>query len=283
LIQAGVMAIGVDRLDDPELRQDATIYSEIQDAADAVMVFTGLKTPPLLAIAPGVIQAQGLADDVTGLFNGGRAAVARFLNQLTYYEVVGAALTANVLTKLTPGQSIRLHLVGHSFGARLVTAAANTLTTVANLDFFSITLLQGAFSHNAFSTVPIRGTLGAFLNVVGKPTGPISITHTHNDVACTLYYALASRLSRDMTSAIGDANDDFGAMGANGPQQLKHGTSVADDTSAAFHPQRGKVNTFLADKFVVDVPAKAQTPALDAHNNVTNPECGRLLAATIEA
>ena len=162
-----------------------------------------------------------------GLFNGPRAAVARFLNLLTYYEMknragnVGVGLADNVLSKLAPARKIQLHLVGHSFGARLVTAAANRLTLKGNLKFFSLTLLQGAYSHNGLAKIVTPGVAGAFPDVVGKPTGPIAITHTHNDIACTLVYALASRLSRDTTKGIGDAQDEFGAMGANGPQKLE--------------------------------------------------------------
>ena len=45
-----------------------------------------------------------------GLFNGPRAAVARFLNLLTYYEMknragnVGVGLADNVLSKLAPAK-----------------------------------------------------------------------------------------------------------------------------------------------------------------------------------
>ena len=63
----------------------------------------------------------------------------------------------------------RLHLVGHSFGARLVTAAANALPAHPPFELFSLTLLQGAFSHNGLSAY----ASGAFANVLGRPTGPI--------------------------------------------------------------------------------------------------------------
>ena len=189
--------------------------------------------------------------------------------------VVGEALTKNVLSKLVLQQPIRLHLVGHSFGARLVSAAANKLAPVSKLEFFSLTLLQGAFSHNGFAKEIKPGLAGAFPDVVGKPTGPICVTHTHNDLACTLAYALASRLSRDIAKSIGDANDEFGAMGANGPQHLKAGQAVEDDADAVFAPKAGKVNTFLADKYII------KTAASDAHHNVANEEVGRLLAKIV--
>ena len=66
-------------------------------------------------------------------------------------------------------------------------------------------------------------------------------------------------------------------MGANGPQKLAQGAAEPDDSTQAFAPKCGKVNTFLADQFIV------KTPDVDAHNNVTNPTVGRLLAKTILA
>ena len=187
--------------------------------------------------------------------------------------IVGVSLTDNVLGKLTPARAIRLHLVGHSFGGRLVTAAANRWTALPNVQLFSLVILQGAYSHNALSTQ----VSGAFPLVIGKPAGPIVITHTHNDLACTLAYAIASRLSRDNTQGIGDASDEFGAMGANGPQKIAAGASEPDNATTVFAPKRGKINTFLADQYII------KTGQTDAHNNVTNETVGKLLASAIQA
>ena len=65
-------------------------------------------------------------------------------------------------------------------------------------------------------------------------------------------------------------------MGANGAQKLRAGASAADNGGQPFPPQRGKVNGFLADGYVVEASS-------DAHNNVTNPTCGKLVAAVVEA
>ena len=281
LVKNGNEALGSSGTDS-ELKADSEpIALATEDATSAKMLMEALVTAPTFNLENSVGKAQGLGDVVSGLVSGPKAAVARFLNQLTYFEmkkragIVGEALTKTVLSKLVLQQPIRLHLVGHSFGARLVAAAANGLAPIPKLEFFSLTLLQGAFSHNGFAGEIKPGLAGAFPKVVGKPTGPICITHTHNDLACTLAYALASRLSRDIAKSIGDANDEFGAMGANGPQHLKTGQAVADDINAVFKPQAGKVNTFLADKYII------KTATSDAHNNVTNEEVGRLLAKIV--
>jgi hypothetical protein len=66
-------------------------------------------------------------------------------------------------------------------------------------------------------------------------------------------------------------------MGANGPQKLAKDAIEPDETTQAFTPKRRKVNTFLADEYIV------KTPDVDAHNNVANSVVGRLLATTIMA
>jgi hypothetical protein len=283
LVGEGAAAVGIDaQSPDTELARDAGPIAHAQArATDAQLLLANLAQPPRLKLASGVGTVMGLGSSVQGLIAGPRAAVGRFLNQLTYYEmkkragIVGASLFASVLAKAKPARPIRLHLVGHSFGGRLVTAVANDWTPTPKLELFSLTILQGAYSHNALARQVKPGLAGAFPAVVGKPTGPIVITHTHNDLACTIAYALASRLSRDIATGIGDAGDEFGAMGANGPQKLQPGLAEPDDTTQAFAPKRGKVNTFLADVFIV------KTPVTDAHNNVTNPTAGRLLARAI--
>jgi hypothetical protein len=281
LVKKGAAVVAIDvSSPDAELKGDSTrIARASADRAEAQMLLGNLAAPPQLKLAPKVGSAMGLGSAVQGLFNGARAAVGRFLNQLTYFEmkkragIVGVSLTDKVLGKLTPARKIRLHLVGHSFGGRLVTAAANRWVELPNVQLFSLIILQGAYSHNALSTQ----VSGAFPSVIGKPTGPIVITHTHNDLACTLAYAIASRLSRDNTQGIGDARDEFGAMGANGPQKIAAGASEPDNTTTVFAPKRGKINTFLADHYII------KTSQTDAHNNVTNETVGKLLASAIQA
>jgi hypothetical protein len=151
----------------------------------------------------------------------------------------------------------RLHLIGHSF-ARLVTAAASALPAHPSFDFFSLILLQGAFSQYGLSSE----ASDAFAHVIGRPSGPISITHTHNDRANTFWYALRSpRASRMMQPrGFGDEEHIFGALGANGVQKLAAGAIVHDTTGQAFAPQRGKVNGLLADSYVVEIPGVIRRP-----------------------
>jgi hypothetical protein len=276
LFAASSRLLGVSAAADTEIQEDTKPLG----AAEPHQRLLALARPPALKAQPGLGAAQSLRSVVGEVFAGPRAAIARFLNQLTYFEmksragVVGRHLGADVLPKLSIPAHVRLHLVGHSFGARLVIAAASALPNAVPL--YSLTLLQGAFSHNAMAALVRPGLPGAFANVVGRPTGPIVMTHTHNDEACTFWYAIASRLSRDVAKAIGDKDDAFGAMGANGAQKLNPEVLAQDVSDLNFRPVAGKVNRFLADSYVV------KTDTLDAHNNVTNPTVGRLVASVLD-
>lgn len=284
LLDTGKAASGADpmAIDDPELQKDASLLDS-PDSPDDLM--RKLLPSPKAEVANGFGGTRGLSDAVATLFSGPRAAVARFLNQLTYFEmkkragIVGASLGATVLPDVAALAGKHVHLIGHSFGGRLVTAAASAMPARPPFDLFSLTLLQGAYSHNGLSSV----VGGAFANVIGRLTGPIAITHTHNDSACTFWYPLASRFSRDTTSAFGDKDDQFGAMGANGAQKLGADFNAPDVFGPPFAPKRRKVNGFLANDFIVDVKESDGSVLVDAHNNVTNRACGKLVASVIEA
>ncbi len=102
LFSSAAAAIGP-RPADPELRKDAELFQP-QDSPDAVLA--ALAAPPAIPAAPELGGTRDLGSAIGGLLNGPRAAVARVLNQLTYYEmknragVVWAALGRSVLPQV---------------------------------------------------------------------------------------------------------------------------------------------------------------------------------------
>ncbi|MGY1776773.1 hypothetical protein ACI8AV_13010 [Geodermatophilus sp. SYSU D00804] len=227
---------------------------------------TGL--PP--GVAPDFLTTSGTTATGLSLRDLGPTRVARqLLNLTTYYTMkdragrVGTRGVAPLLTRLSrlPGPP-RLHLAGHSFGARVVTAAAaGTEAPIA-----SVTLLQAAFSHRGFSgsTTP----RGAFRGLLTGPqlVGPAVVTHTHNDRAVLLAYAVASRLARQASSGLGDADDPYGGLGANGAvatAEADRRTLGDDGTRYRFAPRR--ITNLLADRHVTghgDVRNRAVANAL---------------------
>ncbi len=137
---------------------------------------------------------------------------------------VGANGIAPLLEQLQ-GDGRRIHLVGHSFGARAATAAANA----TNAPVHALVLLQGAFSHYGFAdNWDGQGADGLFRAVPNRIHGPVVVTHTKNDKAVGLAYAIASRLAKQVAIDIGGPGDRYGGIGRNGA--LKTPEALAPST-----------------------------------------------------
>jgi dienelactone hydrolase len=182
-------------------------------------------------------MTDGAAASALGdLLSGVQAAARRIANFATYYEmksragVVGSKGVADMLQRVRAQKNtIRIHLVGHSFGGRLVTAAASALPP--NTAGVSVSLLQAAFSHNGLSGGFGDGgkDKGFFRAIIDhkRVSGPIIITHTKNDRAVGIAYPLASRIAGQNAAALGDQNDPYGGMGRNGAQNTAEADNVA--------------------------------------------------------
>ncbi|MEB3317609.1 MAG: alpha/beta fold hydrolase [Cyanobacteriota bacterium] len=218
--------------------------------------------------------AAGLGDVFTGI----KAGATRFLNFLTYYEMKARAGTVGtgvglLLDEQLPASVERIHLVGHSFGGRLVSAAALASCTDK---IKSMTLLQAAFSHNGFSDNFDNSSTphpGYFRPVIDQKRvdGPILITYTPNDIAVGILYPAASRLSGTVASAYGDKNDKFGGIGRNGAQKMKPGEVKEDvnkllPVNGSYAWQTGKIHNLEASDFIRD------PKGIDAHGFVKGKE-----------
>jgi hypothetical protein len=160
-----------------------------------------------------------------GLFGSIAGKVGQFLNLTTWYVMKdrsgtigakGVAPAVRALRKRLP--DVRVHLVGHSLGGRVMASCAHALATRPKLQPDSLLLLQAAFSHYGFSPDNGRGVAGAFRDVVEKKIvkGPFLSTFSAEDTVVGKAYAISSRLARDDSRAIGDASDEFGGIGRNG-------------------------------------------------------------------
>ena len=68
-----------------------------------------------------------------------------------------------------------------------------------------------------------RGVAGFFRDVIEKQVvkGPFVSTFSAQDTVVGYAYAVMSRLAGDNTRGIGDASDEFGGIGRNGPLKTK--------------------------------------------------------------
>ncbi len=206
--------------------------------------------------------ADGGAAGLRDLVDGAKAAARRLANYTTYLQMkarsgtVGSKGLAPTLRQVRAKHpDVRLHLVGHSFGGRLVTAAAHALDD--DTDQVTLSLLQAAFSHNGLSADFGDGSPGAFRALLDgkRVSGPIIITHTKNDRAVGIAYPLASRIARQNAAALGDKNDPYGGMGRNGAQHTREAKGNETKLGAVGHDygfSSGKVYNLLADSVITD-------------------------------
>jgi hypothetical protein len=125
-------------------------------------------------------------------------------------------------------RNVRLHLFGHSFGAKLVSATVHGLANTTYLEppvVDTLILLLGAFSQFSFSNniSAESGGIGYYSSLIDLHlvTNPIVTIYSQYDLANKEMYPLGMRLAdRNKIYELGDSNDRFGAIGANGAQGL---------------------------------------------------------------
>lgn len=223
-------------------------------------------------------QTRGVGDLFSGLWSGAR----EVLRTLSYYEmknragVVGQNGLGPLLATLsTPaGRRPRIHLMGHSFGARLVSYALAGLPDGmigAASPVKSLTLIQAAFSHFAFATaLPFdRSRQGGLAGHDDRVDGPLLATFTAADRAVGWWYPAASMLARQDSKDAADLVYRWGAMGHDGYQQEPAATALP-------LAEPGKPYDFAPGEFyALDANAviKAnQSNFSGAHSDVRHPE-----------
>jgi hypothetical protein len=243
-----------------------------------------LKQPVIVTAAAGEDGAAGFST-LSGGGTGGAAdlgdsilsGIRRLMNMTTYYQMkeragtVGASGVAPVIRKLRQKlPSLRLHLAGHSFGGRVMTAAADAAGSVDKID--SLTLLQAAYSHNGLATKFDGKSDGFFRKIVTgkKVRGPILITCTKNDKAVGIAFPLASRLGGQNAAAFGDENDPYGGIGRNGavktPEAVK---GLLQAANAGYQFVGGSIYNLNADAVITD------------HSDICKPQVAWAMACSI--
>jgi hypothetical protein len=104
----------------------------------------------------------------------------------------------------------------------------------------------------------------------GRVNGPILVSHTDNDTAVGINYAIASRLAGQQAAGVGDAKDLYGGIGRNGAVKTPEADfGTLGSTKARYTFKRGTVYNLLADAFIAD------------HGDVHKPEVANALAQAI--
>ena len=215
-------------------------------------------------IEGGEDMSGGGAAGLGEFFSGLKSGAAHLLNLVTYYQMkersglVGSTGVNEVLQSIRKKDpKLKLHLIGHSFGGRLVTSAVAGKEDKDTLKVDSLTLLQAAFSHYGFSEKydeTDETKEGFFRRVVTSKTvsGPVLISCTKNDKPVGMGYPLASLLAGQVAASLGDENDKYGGIGRNGAQktpEASSGTLLKLGDAYAF--QAGKLHNLNSDETIM--------------------------------
>jgi hypothetical protein len=167
---------------------------------------------------------------IGNLFGGIAGGVGAFLNLTKWYVMkdrsgtVGAKGVATAVRTLRERYpAVKVHLVGHSLGGRLMASCAKALGEAPSVQADSVMLLEAAFSHFGFSADNGRGKPGFFRGVIDNRVvkGAFVSTFSAQDTVVGGAYAIMSRLAGDNTREIGDASDEYGGIGRNGALKTK--------------------------------------------------------------
>lgn len=136
--------------------------------------------------------------------------------------VVGSRGVAPLLDDLLRDCDARIHLLGHSFGCKVVMSATAALTTPLPRRLHSALLLQAAVSQYAFApVVPGSGLAGGYVANLARIERPVVATFSAHDSALTGMFHKALRRAADLgeqPQAAGGSPSRYGALGGFGPQ-----------------------------------------------------------------
>lgn len=232
-------------------------------------------------------QALDDTDSESGLLGGGpfhdrlRDAVLAPFRQLSFWTMKARALTfgengaAQLLRDLQDAteESVRFHLMGHSFGSIVVSAAVAGKEGAAALrPVDSLFLAQGALSLWAYArAVPDEASPGYFHRIVREEMvrGPIVTTRSTYDYAVGRFYPLGAGIAGQVL--LGDL-PRYGGLGAFGMQGV-NGADDADigDESTDYRLQPGRIYNIDASSKI----SRLSGPG-GAHNDITHPAVAAL-------
>jgi hypothetical protein len=235
--------------------------------------------------APAGSSTQDIGDWFTNAING----VKEALRVLSYSVMkaragdIGRSGLGPLLADLhlrSPG--LRVHLIGHSFGARLVSFALSGVGEPPDSPVASLLLLQGAFSHWSFAHAQDNpfGKPGALNVQANRVHGPLVATFSVFDWAVCRWYPKASFLAQaDVEGAV---TSRWGGMGSDGFQAVE---PAADRRM----PANGGTNyKFSANSFFrVDAAAVINNvkdhPFAGAHSDIRKPAIAQLAVSAAAA
>lgn len=136
---------------------------------------------------------------------------------------VGASGVADLLTRLrAAAPQARIHLIGHSYGCRVLLSALCHPAGAQSVTVDSMLLLQPAVSCYSFApagAIPGMAGSGGYHDAPQRCRGPVVCTYSADDVPLTRFFHWAARRRADLGEAqiAGQPPSRYAALGGYGP------------------------------------------------------------------
>ena len=263
---------------------------EFEDSGETALLLTSdpkrdyQATAEVFGSAPPGSSTQGLGDWFGKAVNGAKDAVRVLSYSIMKARAgdIGRSGLGPLLADLRRrSPRLRAHLVGHSFGARLVSFAVAGVGAPADSPIASVVLLQGAFSHWSFAGAHQNpfGRSGALNGFADRVHGPMVATFTPLDWAVCRWYPKASFLAQQDAEA--EVADRWGGMGADGFQAVGAQSltmPAAGGTAYGFAP--GSFYDINAVDVINNVEGE---PFAGAHSDIRKPAVAQLIVSASAA
>jgi hypothetical protein len=240
--------------------------------ADWMRILDGLSAPTDDTSSGGAADfGSALARSWNGAKNALRATT--YWTMKNRAGVVGEKGLGPILGKIqTSVPGLNVHLLGHSFGARLVSHSLVTMPDPpagARSQVKSLFLLQGAFSHFAFApALPFdTSRKGDLAGMESRVDGPLLTTHSQKDLAVGTAYPLASVLAGQDASDATDIMYRWEGMGYDGAQAVSAADAPLGDVGTTYNFAAGKWLNLDGNQIIVN-----GDPPAGAHGDIAHPE-----------
>jgi hypothetical protein len=219
--------------------------------------------------------AAGLGDTFKRLWGGAKAAlrVTTYWTMKNRAGVVGKNGLGPLIGRLhEAAPNLKVHLLGHSFGARLVSCALSGLPDLPAGDASpvkSLFLLQGAFSHFTFAdALPFdTSRKGELAGLASRVDGPLLTTHSLKDLAVGTAYPLASIVAGQDAADASDILFRWGAMGHDGAQSVDAAQDNLSAPGTAYAFAAGKWLNLDSNMVIIN-----GGPPSGAHSDIIHPQ-----------
>lgn len=235
----------------------------------------------------GVYQASLMSDEPVsfGLGSSIRDKVLEPLRLLSFWKMkecarqIGETAGFNLLKQLqeTATETVRFHLMGHSFGCIVVSSTLNgpkgTGTLVRPID--SLVLAQGAVSLWSYCAkiAYAHNRPGYFHGLIaeGKVAGPIVVTYSDYDYAVGRMYPRAGKVAFSSVDFAPGQLPKYGGIGSFGigGDDLKTEDINMLPADGRYQFKPGIIYNLESSQFICDVTAGWTT---GAHNDIDKPE-----------